>query len=348
MSSEDLFEVDSQLGRGDIVVDDDNDSALGETWDDDDTKSLSSSVMKYKWEHGRRYHAYQDGSYWGPNDQRQLDAEDFVHSMFLTILDGRLYLAPIRKDPHAVLDVGAGTGIWTIEFAEQHPSAEVTGIDLSPIQPSIVPINVRFEVDDANLDWTYPFSHFDFVHTRMLTGCVPSWPDYYRKVRRHLKPGGWAEQVELSVRTLSDDGTITEDMPFTTWEKVFTVAGEATGKTFFACELAAGAMREAGLVNVKEIRLKLPVGRWPKDETLKMWGTWCRAFLTDAIEGFGLRMMTGVMGWSYEQTQIFFAEMRKHLLDPKIHGYVEMAVVYGQEPPEREEEEGYGTLEPEV
>lgn len=53
--------------------------------------------MRYKWEHGRRYHAYQDGSYWfvdcklplkywrhadnlhrGPNDQRQLDAEDFV------------------------------------------------------------------------------------------------------------------------------------------------------------------------------------------------------------------------------------------------------------------------------
>lgn len=52
--------------------------------------------------------------------------------MFLTILDGKLYLAPIRKDPHVsssetlnvievtdsarqlVLDVGAGTGIWTM------------------------------------------------------------------------------------------------------------------------------------------------------------------------------------------------------------------------------------------
>lgn len=28
--------------------------------------------------------------------------------------------------------------------------------------------------------------------------------------------------------------------------------------------------------------------------------------------------------WSYEETQVFFADMRKHLMDPRIHAYVEM------------------------
>lgn len=29
-----------------------------------DTESLRSSVLNYKWEHGRRYHAYGEGPYW--------------------------------------------------------------------------------------------------------------------------------------------------------------------------------------------------------------------------------------------------------------------------------------------
>lgn len=31
-----------------------------------------------------------------------------------------------------------GTGIWCIDFADQHPGADVLGIDLSAIQPSWV------------------------------------------------------------------------------------------------------------------------------------------------------------------------------------------------------------------
>jgi methylase of polypeptide subunit release factors len=31
-------------------------------------------------------------------------------------------------------DVGTGTGIWAIDFADQYNNAEVTGTDLSPIQ----------------------------------------------------------------------------------------------------------------------------------------------------------------------------------------------------------------------
>lgn len=146
----------------------------------------------------------------------------------------------------------------------------------------------------------------------MLTGCVPSWTEYYRKALRHLKPGGWCEQIELSVSTKSDDGTVTPEMPFSVWEKVFAIAGEHTGKTFFACELAPSAMREAGLVNVQEIRLKVPVGRWPRDEMMKIWGTWCRAFLTDSIEAFGLRMMTGVMGVSVLQEEPQLTEILTH------------------------------------
>ena len=55
-----------------------------------------------------------------------------------------------------VLDIETGTGIWAIDFADQHPSAQVIGFDLSPVfQERVVP-NVRFEVrDTCDPDWRY-------------------------------------------------------------------------------------------------------------------------------------------------------------------------------------------------
>ena len=44
---------------------DDADSAYGEdSFIGDDTKTLSSYITEYRYEFGRRYHAYRDGAYW--------------------------------------------------------------------------------------------------------------------------------------------------------------------------------------------------------------------------------------------------------------------------------------------
>jgi hypothetical protein len=55
-----------------------------------ETTSLNSSIFHYRHENGRRYHAYKDGEYWGPNDEKQNEQLDiaFVHS-----LSGDLLLA---------------------------------------------------------------------------------------------------------------------------------------------------------------------------------------------------------------------------------------------------------------
>ena len=58
--------------------------------------------------------------------------------------------------------------MWAIEFAEEHPKTEVTGVDLSPVQPAFVPQNCQFIVDDIEYDWAYE-KQFDFVHGRFLS-----------------------------------------------------------------------------------------------------------------------------------------------------------------------------------
>lgn len=43
---------------------------------------------------------------------------DLVHHIYSLILDEKLHLAPVDKNPQRVLDLGTGTGIWAIDFAE--------------------------------------------------------------------------------------------------------------------------------------------------------------------------------------------------------------------------------------
>jgi hypothetical protein len=83
-------------------VDIDNDSAYGESLDQDDTYTLASQITKYRYENGRRYHAYRDGAYWAPNDEVQNDQQDIAHHLWLLTLDGRLHLAPV-VDPQVRL-----------------------------------------------------------------------------------------------------------------------------------------------------------------------------------------------------------------------------------------------------
>jgi methylase of polypeptide subunit release factors len=81
-----------------------------------------------------------------------------------------------------VLDLGTGTGIWAIDFADQFPSAIVIGTDLSPIQPTWVLPNVRFEIEDFNDEWTFKPNDFDYIHMRCIYGTVADWPIFYKQV----------------------------------------------------------------------------------------------------------------------------------------------------------------------
>lgn len=45
------------------------------------------------------------------------------------ITNRELSKAPV-KSPQKVLDLGTGTGIWAIDYAHEHPEAEVIGLDL--------------------------------------------------------------------------------------------------------------------------------------------------------------------------------------------------------------------------
>ena len=253
------------------------------------------------------------------------------------LLNNKLFLAPIGPEPQKVLDIGTGTGIWAMDFADQYPSAQVIGTDLSPIQPTFVPPNVQFEIDDAASEWIFPKESFDFIHVRGLFGSLRDWPAFYRQVLAHLKPGAYFEQLECSCYCHADDGTTPPGSPLVRWGELFTEAGIRTGKTVNVIDYQYRWLQEAGFEDVKEYRFKMPDGPWPSARTeegkkLKEIGKWRLLEVEAGMEGWAMALFTRVLGMSYEEVQVFLAEMRKAWRDNRVHGYTRVGVVYGRKP----------------
>ena len=239
--------------------------------------------------------------------------------------------------------LGTGTGIWATDIADKFPDAQVIGTDLSPIAPgSMQPDNVTFEIDDCCSEWVYPDDHFDLVHIRGLFGSIADWPKLYREAFRHLRPGGYIEQVEWSVHNRSSDGTLSPNSVLARWSQYAVRTGTMTGKTFEIAENMADLMREAGFVDVVEKRFKWPIGPWSSDPKLKDIGRWNLLNWEEGMEGWVMAAYTRVLGvrsrhflhlddlranlsqWSFQQVQDWLQEVRAALRDRKYHVYHEV------------------------
>ncbi|KAK4222787.1 S-adenosyl-L-methionine-dependent methyltransferase [Podospora fimiseda] len=313
--------------------DDDNDSSLG---DDKtlSTSSISSTILEYRKIHGRTYHNFEtEGEYWAPNDDAQNEQLDINHHLLTIALDNKLHLAPLDK-PRKALDIGTGTGIWAIDFADEFPNCEVTGIDLSPIQPTWVPPNCKFELDDASKSLSFPDNTFDYVHIRYMVGCFKDWDAVYREAYRVLKPGGWIEHMDCTAGVYSDDGSLPKDTVFKTWKELFKQAGEKMGQSFEIVEddKFVDLIKNAGFKNVENKIIKAPVGSWPAEKKWKDVGQFNQLMLEMGIEGFGLFALTHVLGWEYNEVQVFLAKVRAALRNKAWHSYCIWGAAWGQKP----------------
>ncbi|EXF84475.1 UMTA [Colletotrichum fioriniae PJ7] len=292
----------------------------------------------------RRHSHVLDGfvDYWGPNDEKQNEGLDLAHYWECIFFDDKLFLAPIGDSPQKVLDIGTGTGIWAIDFADEFPSAEVTGVDISPIQPSWVPPNCKFQIDDIEAEWTWPTEFFDYIHIRHLEGCVSDWPKLYSQAFEHLIPGGYVEVNELDLedysQALGDD--LPQDHVYRRWAKIMFESMDKLGKTGKQTRDhgIANGMRNAGFVDIVEKSWPIPIGGWASDPKLKEVGAVNLQYIDQSLEGFGTFLLRQMMGWEDVEILVFMSEMRKALRDLKLQTYFTLHVVYGRKPEESDEQ----------
>ncbi|KAI8666768.1 hypothetical protein NCS57_00903500 [Fusarium keratoplasticum] len=314
----------------------DNDSALG---DDaaSSTASMRSSILQYRTENGRTYHSFRESiNYVLPNDSSEQERLDLQHHLFTLTLGGKLYLSPIGKDDKPIrrcLDAGTGTGVWAIDFADEHPETEVIGIDLSPIQPTFLPANLSFQVDDLEDEWTYSYK-FDFIYGRMLVGSIGDWPKFFKQSFDNLNPGGWIECQDITFPAECDDGTLKKGSYIDQWFSLMIEATNVFGRGAQSAKKYKQQMIDAGFVNVTEVIYRWPTNRWPADSYYKELGFWCCHNIAGELSGLSMALFTRALGWSSEQVEVFLANVRTDMKDRRIHAWWPIHVVYGQKPEE--------------
>ncbi|KAM0216543.1 hypothetical protein ACHAQD_007775, partial [Fusarium lateritium] len=219
------------------------------------------------------------------------------------------------------------------DFADKYPGCEVIGTDISPIQPSWVPPNVKFEIEDCNQDWTYPPDSFDYVHLRYLVGCIPDWDKLFKEAYKVLKPGGWIETFEASPTIESDDGTVKPDSAMARWAPIFIEASKKIGNTFtvIAEDIQRSGIESAGFTDVKQWNSKQPLNPFPKDPKLKEIGQFGELFSTQDTEGFVL-FVANTLGWSTEQVHVYIAQFRREIRDRRNHPYIRLRAVWARKP----------------
>ncbi|KXX78597.1 Phosphoethanolamine N-methyltransferase 1 [Madurella mycetomatis] len=297
--------------------------------------SLASSILRFRQENGRSYHAYKpERGYILPSDEQESDRLDMQHHVFYLTFDGALYTCPAGKEGkpmRRVLDAGTGTGIWAMDFGDEHPESHVIGVDLSPIQPGFVPPNVAFYVDDLEDEWTFT-EPFDLIYGRMLAGALTDWPKFMQRCFENLAPGGWLELADITFPTLSDDGTLTDTSALSQWNKHVIEAGHILNHSIECAKHYKQQMIDAGFVNVQEKLYKWPINSWPKDAKYKEIGIWTEQNFCGGIYGLSVALFTRALGWTAEELQVFLVNVRKDLSNRQIHAYWPIWVVYGQKP----------------
>ncbi|KAI1152306.1 S-adenosyl-L-methionine-dependent methyltransferase [Nemania diffusa] len=330
-------DTDNESGQEVALIEaggiDEEDEFVPSDYDEDsmsDTTSIDSSIYLHSYHGGRRYHRFRHGRYPIPNDEPEQEREGMLHAMMLEATDGRRFFAPISDHPLKILDLGTGTGTWAIDVAEMYPSANVLGIDLSPIQPPWTPPNCKFMIDDVEDTWENG-RDWDFVHLRNMIPILKDPIHVLKNVYENLKPGAWVELQDVDGMVHCDDGTLPPDWPVLVFTNLMVEAFAKLGTKSHAAVFGGQYLADSGFVNIKHYSIKLPYGTWPRDKRMRLIGRYYQIAAEQFFPAMGAIQLP-LLGWQPEEIQVFFAHCRNAMNDPNVHAYGMMHFWSGQKP----------------
>ena len=114
-----------------------------------------------------------------------------------------------------------------------------------------LPPNLRFEIDDAEADWTYT-SKFDFIRLRAMGGSFKDARKVLQQSLNHLSPGGWIEWKEFETVTRTNDDTFPSESAYLQVMTNLNQAVENFGKPMNIAPTLKSLMESSGFTNVSE------------------------------------------------------------------------------------------------
>ncbi|KAH8660020.1 S-adenosyl-L-methionine-dependent methyltransferase [Xylariales sp. PMI_506] len=294
--------------------------------------SIASDIRRGVEENGRVYAAYGIHKPWLPVDENEMYRNDTQHCKFWLLLGEKLHLAPLPTHPQNILDLGTGSGIWAVDMADRHPSAEVIGVDTAAVQPTIVPPNLTFEIDDIEHEWLWAASSFDLIHGRELIMAVRDWPRLIRQAFSRLKPGGYLELSGSVPSFQSDDGSLRQDSAYVELGQIYFQMSEKIGASGKEPLKWKKHLEDAGFVDVHEQILKIPTNPWPRSSRMKKVGALELSHFRDGIANVFARGYKEILDGDPVYLEVLLARARQEVSNREMHSWVPFYVVYGRRP----------------
>ncbi|CAD6447055.1 70350c73-62cb-43f3-a5b4-2e597e81abd5 [Sclerotinia trifoliorum] len=271
-------------------------------------------------------------SYFQPVDEDELERLRVWHAVLNRVFDNRL-LFPTLGRPRRILDCGYGTASWAIDVATQNPGCEVIAIDIYPYQPETVPENLYLQVDDLNNRFTFQAHNFDLVHSRLMTGAihVNRWAGYLRDMLRVLRPGGWAQLVELYHNVQSDNGSLTDAHALRQWSTRYIESLNGV-KDLRVPPRLPDMMRAAGFVDIEHRMIPLHTCGWSSDPREYEIGTANRANVQQFLSSIALYPFAERLEMPIQDVQLLVAQARVEADDPLLKAYFPLYVCIGRKP----------------
>lgn len=239
-----------------------------------------------------------------------------------------------------VLDIGAGTGLWAMDFARTHGLAKVVATDIAELpKVSDSPENCLSVTHDIESEWDgikALSDRFDFIHGRMLCYAIRDWQKLVARCWNHLTPGGWIEiqDITMPIRCADPEVSPANSSLLKGTELIQEALRKTRGlDTTVMGQSLSEMLEDQGFVNVKRESIQWAYGDWPNGKLEKEIGT---AHLEGTVrksqDGLSQRMFKMLLGWDQVKAEEFTKDMRKDTLDPTRHFYHQLYVWMAQKP----------------
>ncbi|KAH9079525.1 S-adenosyl-L-methionine-dependent methyltransferase [Lactarius deliciosus] len=269
-----------------------------------------------------------------PADEDELRRFELLHRMIRFVFGNKVYVGPVEKvlsperdtggEKLRVLDMGTGGGLWAVDMADEFPHVEVTGVDLAPLQPRMVPSNCTFELCDLDARCLpYPSNSYDVVHARNMHSGIKNYPHFLHELTRILRPGGVLILIEFDLRPIADGKVTSADAKtgIPGWcalaEKIqhaLTLSGVDVTVPRRMGEL----VHDLGWYDqVFQQHADIPVGFWPKDPTLLTVGQ--LAWMESDLLILALRPLLLSSGLSEKEVKVLTEAAQRDLYFPLVH-----------------------------
>lgn len=133
----------------------------------------------------------------------------------------------------------------------------------------------------------------------------------------------WVPQI------LCDDHTMRDDDPLQQFTRLALSGMQKLGCCHIGDYNVKQAMLKAGFVDLRLVKLKIPIGSWPKDKRQKYIGLIMKTLVSESLDIYASKSFEA-LGISPEERKRLISRVRTSLDDTGINRYMSLCFCYGR------------------